>query len=338
MNKKGFTLIELLSVIIILVIILLIAIPAVSKVIDDSKAKSYARTVEAINRAAELYVAKKSENIPGLNNAGDVVQLPLQTLIDEKLLSDKLYDNVNKTNINSNSFVLLSIDSTDKYNYKFININSVSDYVSDSSLKVWLDGYDAPSSNIWKDKSGNNNNGAIIGATYDSTNKGYNFNGNSSTVIATPFGNGINPNGYTISLVAKTNNAATSQMFLSTPTAGTNQRLYIGCYSSTYDTGIQAAAWGTAGVIGTKPASTTLVKSIVVVFSNGLAKYYLNNQFYFSRIYTSYTLAGNLTMAYFTNAYYLNGTIYSLRVYNRVLTSMELSTNYAIDKQRFNIQ
>ena len=47
-NKNGFTLIELLAVIIILGIIMLIAIPSVTKVIDDSRRNSYVKNANQI--------------------------------------------------------------------------------------------------------------------------------------------------------------------------------------------------------------------------------------------------------------------------------------------------
>ncbi len=47
-NKKGFTLIELLAVIIILGVLLLLAIPAVSRYIDESRKDTYASTVKSI--------------------------------------------------------------------------------------------------------------------------------------------------------------------------------------------------------------------------------------------------------------------------------------------------
>lgn len=47
-NKKGFTLIELLAVIIILGVLLLIAVPAVSRYIDESRKDTYASSVKSI--------------------------------------------------------------------------------------------------------------------------------------------------------------------------------------------------------------------------------------------------------------------------------------------------
>ena len=52
MNKKGFTLIELLAVIIILGVLMLIAIPSVTKYIDNSRKESYLSTVKTLTKGA----------------------------------------------------------------------------------------------------------------------------------------------------------------------------------------------------------------------------------------------------------------------------------------------
>ena len=55
-RKKGFTIIELLSAIIILGIILIIAIPAVTRYLDDSRSSSYVSTAKNIMSAARVMV------------------------------------------------------------------------------------------------------------------------------------------------------------------------------------------------------------------------------------------------------------------------------------------
>ena len=60
MNKKGFTLIELLAVIIILGILMIIAIPSVTKYINDSRKSSYIDTAKELVGAARNLVNEGS--------------------------------------------------------------------------------------------------------------------------------------------------------------------------------------------------------------------------------------------------------------------------------------
>ncbi len=46
MNKKGFTLIEIIAVIIVISILLLIAVPSVSRYIEESRQKAYVATIK----------------------------------------------------------------------------------------------------------------------------------------------------------------------------------------------------------------------------------------------------------------------------------------------------
>ena len=59
MKKKGFTLIELLAVIVILSVITLITIPMITNVIEESKKKALASSVEGLVESANLYAIEK---------------------------------------------------------------------------------------------------------------------------------------------------------------------------------------------------------------------------------------------------------------------------------------
>lgn len=63
-GKKGFTLIELLAVIIILGVLLLIAIPTVSKYIEDSRKNAYINSVKAIVEAISTSVNNLEYPVP----------------------------------------------------------------------------------------------------------------------------------------------------------------------------------------------------------------------------------------------------------------------------------
>ena len=59
MKEKGFTLIELLAVIVILSVITLITIPMITNVIEESKKKALASSVEGLVESANLYAIEK---------------------------------------------------------------------------------------------------------------------------------------------------------------------------------------------------------------------------------------------------------------------------------------
>jgi len=63
-NKKGFTLIELLAVIIILGVLLLIAVPAVSKYIENSRKSTYVNSVKSIVSAVSASVNNLEYQLP----------------------------------------------------------------------------------------------------------------------------------------------------------------------------------------------------------------------------------------------------------------------------------
>ena len=64
MNKKGFTLIELLAVIIILGVLLLIAVPSISKYIEQSKQDAYVTNVKNFVDAVRTDVAAGTIAVP----------------------------------------------------------------------------------------------------------------------------------------------------------------------------------------------------------------------------------------------------------------------------------
>ena len=66
-NNKGFTLIELLAVIIILGVLLIIAVPAISRYIEDSRRSTYVNSVKSIVSAISASVNNLEYPIPGKN-------------------------------------------------------------------------------------------------------------------------------------------------------------------------------------------------------------------------------------------------------------------------------
>lgn len=80
LNKKGFTLIELLAVIIILGVLLLIAVPSVSKYIEQSKQDAYVTNVKNFVDAVRTDVAAGTIAVP----AGECRYVKFESITLEK--------------------------------------------------------------------------------------------------------------------------------------------------------------------------------------------------------------------------------------------------------------
>ena len=83
--KKGFTLVEVLAVLVILAVIGMITIPAVNRIIDESKQKTYDSQVELIIENAKRWATDNNYLLP---DDDSVYKLPVKRLIDEEYLSN----------------------------------------------------------------------------------------------------------------------------------------------------------------------------------------------------------------------------------------------------------
>ncbi len=76
-NEKGFTLIEILAVIIIISILLLIAVPSVSRYIEESRQKSYVTTVKNTLKSAGSMISSIDKK---LINKETTYYIPIQCI------------------------------------------------------------------------------------------------------------------------------------------------------------------------------------------------------------------------------------------------------------------
>lgn len=112
-DKKGFTLIELLAVIVILGILMLIAIPAVSRFIEQSKQKSYLVSIQmAVDSVKNSVLAEEDGyDVP----AGGELEVPFSNIKVEK---------GDLSNING---VVKVTKESDNYNYSVITYGNYND-------------------------------------------------------------------------------------------------------------------------------------------------------------------------------------------------------------------
>ena len=193
-------------------------------------------------------------------------------------------------------------------------------------------------STIWKDLSGNNNDGTIKGASW--INNGLAFDGVNDWVPIKE----LNYPEFTAEVTFSVNKLDGSEngirIICNHQTGGFDIEInnnniacfpYInGEYKSMRDNSEiiinkkYNATITTNGVESKLYVNGTLISSISV--KDGVIGYPLNN--------TVVTLGAN-PKGTSAEAQFFNGTIYSARMYNRVLTEQEIKNNYEIDKSRF---
>lgn len=115
-EKDGFTLIELLAVIVILGILMIIAIPQVTKYIENSKKDTYADTAKAyINSARYMLLNDEFETCTLPEDGGAPIYIPLQAIYLEQGGEKSPYS---KTIDLKNSFIKVEKPTErDKYKY-----------------------------------------------------------------------------------------------------------------------------------------------------------------------------------------------------------------------------
>jgi type IV pilus assembly protein PilA len=330
-KNRGFTLVELLAVIVILAVILVIAIPNVMKVIDKAKLDAYKRNESMLISAGRNYVASYAENIP--ISIGSTTKVNISDLQTKDLLKD-IKDP--KSNTSCSGYVLITKISNSEYNYSpYIECGTnyyTEDYIK-NGLILRLDGYDAPVSNMWKDKSGTNSDavGDFSGTTsgyYDAVNKAYVFDGIDDTLT-------ISNN------IAFTN--MTMELTYSVISANQSLDKYLGNVTS-YFTGFHSVGSGIYTSVDVAnihysaiPEQLNVKKLLSTTFDGSKTIFYVDSIKNGER-------ANNVTVKNLnglkigsSNNQYSNINVYSVRIYNRSLSLEEIQYNYNIDKKRFGL-
>ena len=136
----------------------------------------------------------------------------------------------------------------------------------------------------------------------------------------------------TIEAIVKSDTTANARMWLDATNNGTNQRLYCALPSSTSSSspmGVQASAWSIS-----TPQNTDF-HHIVITMNGTTCQLYLDGVAHSSKAYTSYGLQSiNIGGR---NGYRWIGKIPVVRMYRKALTIDEITQNYNVYKNRFNI-
>lgn len=132
-NKKGFTLIELLAVITIMGILMLIAIPAVSRTIENSRKSAYAEMATSYVKAVSTAIAE--DNLYCIYGTDTSTELPIST--------QKTY---------TNYYVNIS---TSGYDYRYANSNA-SNLMESGGKSPWGNAEIRGWIQIYKSGSGSN--------------------------------------------------------------------------------------------------------------------------------------------------------------------------------------
>jgi len=199
---------------------------------------------------------------------------------------------------------------------------------------------------VWTDLSGNNNNGTLVNSpTFSSTNGGtIVFNGttqyattaNTITLTTATFISWVNQNGsqpsYTGIILSRISDATSTGLGLSYGNTTTNQLGYLwngalNTYSWNSGLIVPTSTWCMVAVSVSATSATAYLcqSSGITSATNTVDHSSVSNNFNVGR--DPYSLGGR----------FFNGSIAQSLLYNRALSSTEVTQNYNAQKSRFNL-
>ena len=137
---------------------------------------------------------------------------------------------------------------------------------------------------------------------------------------------------FTIEAIVKSDITSGARMWLDATGNGTNQRLY--CAHASTGTGTPLGIQN-SGFSHSIPQDTDY-HHYVITMNGSTAQLYNNNVAHSSKSYTSYTLVGQINVGG-RSGYRWIGKIPVFKIYDKVLSTEEISKNYNAYKNRFNI-
>jgi hypothetical protein len=189
------------------------------------------------------------------------------------------------------------------------------------------------SSGTWQDQSGNSRNATAVNSpTYDATDGSFTFNGTNQYFN---LGNILNfTSAFSIEVTFMPNSVTGNQMIVARQNSNRAGNYFMGMSGAKANYYVESAPWGSFSSsnlsIGTKYTSTLVYDSAKAItpYLNGVqdgTKTTYSGSLFTNSINLQIGAGLNADLA----SDFFNGKIYSVRIYNRALTSAEVSENYA---------
>lgn len=331
MKKRGFTLVELIGVIVILGLIITFSVPALTKTMKDSAEKQYEEYIKNITLAAENYF--NSEIDGTLNNKYFV---KLKTLSDNGYWKKEKNPKTNEET-DENITIMIFKDEDLTFKYKLLDIDATEEGYVNEGLLVHYDGYNKPIDNEWIDLTGNNNTGLLKNFSDNAwINNSIKFDGIDDYIVINKMSEfPIKSEQYTMEIVfdyatEKNRNNLINYGIYNTANCGSGIYIYNFNHISHWYVGNDLQ---TDSILEKDNRYT-----ITALFDGNNRKIYLNGVEIASDEQTPNVTIGDITIGNEIPGQngFFNGKIYSVRVYNKALTSEEIIKNEIIDQYRFN--
>lgn len=336
-NIKGFTLVELLVVVALLGVLTAIIVPNTISVIKDQKKNEYDRMMQTFEKAAELYVSNKLNDVNDTITSSGYYTISLSALANEGYIKNKYTNPIDNSNVSLDKEVIITKNKDLTMTYCFEERTTCPDltaYQLRSNLILWYD-FTTKNNNsidrgVANDLSYRGNNGTLNNFAY-TTASGYDnglvFDGTNDYVVT----NSAVPalSNLTINVALKWNGYGTNNIQFITGGAYEQLEAHLG--------GI-----GVNGVRFMPNTAALLVDSLSIVpdanvnyytfvYGGGYASVYRNGIFFGQTTHslTTLTTSNVFNIGRRNDAtYYLSGKILNVQLYNMALQSEQVAAVY----------